>query len=75
MTTFDPYAPSRDTTEGKVFSVTGGDWDALVQEIGATKEERVVVNMGPQHPSTRFRARRRNNHRSTLRYWLPAHRN
>ena len=52
MTTFDPYAPSRDTTEGKVFSVTGGDWDALVQEIGATKEERVVVNMGPQHPST-----------------------
>ena len=52
MTTFDPYAPSRDTTEGKVFSVTGGDWDSLVQEIGATKEERVVVNMGPQHPST-----------------------
>ena len=52
MTTFDPYAPSRDTTEGKVFSVTGGDWDALVQDIGATKEERVVVNMGPQHPST-----------------------
>jgi len=52
VTTFDPYAPSRDTTEGKVFSVTGGDWDALVQEIGAAKEERVVVNMGPQHPST-----------------------
>ena len=52
MTTFDPYAPSRETTEGKVFSVTGGDWDSLVQEIGATKEERVVVNMGPQHPST-----------------------
>ena len=52
MTTFDPYAPSRDTTEGKVFSVTGGDWDALIQDIGATKEERVVVNMGPQHPST-----------------------
>ena len=52
MTTFDPYAPSRDTTEGKVFSVTGGEWDSLVQEIGATKEERVVVNMGPQHPST-----------------------
>ncbi len=52
MTTFDPYAPSRETTEGKVFSVTGGDWDSLIQEIGATKEERVVVNMGPQHPST-----------------------
>ena len=48
----DPYASSRETTEGKVFSVTGGDWDSLVTEIGATKEERVVVNMGPQHPST-----------------------
>ncbi len=48
----DPYAASRETTEGRVFSVTGGDWDSLVTEIGATKEERVVVNMGPQHPST-----------------------
>jgi len=48
----DPYASSLDTTEGRVFSVTGGDWDSLVTEIGATKEERVVVNMGPQHPST-----------------------
>ncbi len=52
MSGFDPYAPSRETTEGVVFSVTGQDWDALVTEIGATKEERVVVNMGPQHPST-----------------------
>ncbi|MTA20211.1 MAG: NADH-quinone oxidoreductase subunit D, partial [Actinobacteria bacterium] len=30
----------------------GGDWDSLVTEIGQAKEERVVVNMGPQHPST-----------------------
>ncbi|CAB4671061.1 MAG: NADH-quinone oxidoreductase subunit D [Actinobacteria bacterium] len=53
MSTFtDPYASSRETTEGTVFSVTGGDWDSLITEIGATKEERVVVNMGPQHPST-----------------------
>ena len=53
MTTFiDPYASSRETTEGTVFSVTGGDWNELVTEIGATKEERIVVNMGPQHPST-----------------------
>jgi NADH-quinone oxidoreductase subunit D len=48
----DPYASSRETTEGTVFSVTGGDWDSLVTEIGQAKEERVVVNMGPQHPST-----------------------
>jgi NADH-quinone oxidoreductase subunit D len=32
--------------------VTGGDWDSLVTEIGQAKEERVVLNMGPQHPST-----------------------
>ena len=50
--TFDPYASSRETTEGTVYSVTGGDWDDLVTEIGATEDERVVLNMGPQHPST-----------------------
>jgi NADH-quinone oxidoreductase subunit D len=49
---FDPYASSRETTEGTVFSVTGGDWDSLVTEIGEAKEERIIVNMGPQHPST-----------------------
>ena len=52
MSQHDPYASSRETTEGRVYSVTGNDWDSLVTEIGATKEERVVVNMGPQHPST-----------------------
>ena len=51
-TNFDAYASSRETTEGRVYSVTGGDWDSLTTEIGQTKEERVVVNMGPQHPST-----------------------
>ena len=49
---FDPYASSRETTEGTVYSVTGGDWDSLVSEIGEAKEERIIVNMGPQHPST-----------------------
>ncbi|GAA0921882.1 NADH-quinone oxidoreductase subunit D [Virgisporangium aurantiacum] len=44
------YAKERKTTEGKVFTVTGGDWDTIVEEAGA--EERIVVNMGPQHPST-----------------------
>jgi NADH-quinone oxidoreductase subunit D len=51
-TTFDPYASSRETTEGTVYSVTGGDWDDLVTEIGTNQDERVVLNMGPQHPST-----------------------
>jgi NADH-quinone oxidoreductase subunit D len=44
------YARERETTEGKVFTVTGGDWDTVVNEAGA--EEHIVVNMGPQHPST-----------------------
>jgi len=46
------FASSRETTEGRIYSVTGGDWDDVTREIGSAKEERVVVNMGPQHPST-----------------------
>lgn len=40
-----------ETTEGRVHTVTGGDWDTV---LGASEgeKERVVVNMGPQHPST-----------------------
>ncbi|MDR1393172.1 MAG: NADH-quinone oxidoreductase subunit D [Bifidobacteriaceae bacterium] len=34
------------------FVATGGDWDEITQELVRRKEERVVVNMGPQHPST-----------------------
>jgi NADH-quinone oxidoreductase subunit D len=52
MTTTDPYSQSRDTTEGKVFTVTGQDWDSVVSGLGDEPEERIVVNMGPQHPST-----------------------
>ena len=46
------YAPERDTTEGRVFTVTGGDWDELVEQVDPTNDDRLVVNMGPQHPST-----------------------
>jgi hypothetical protein len=46
------FASSRETTEGRIYSVTGGDWDDVARDIGSAKEERVVVNMGPQHPST-----------------------
>ncbi|RZU19741.1 NADH dehydrogenase subunit D [Kribbella rubisoli] len=52
MTATDPYATTRDTTEGKVFTVTGQDWDSVVSGLGDEPEEHVVVNMGPQHPST-----------------------
>jgi NADH-quinone oxidoreductase subunit D len=44
-------APGYDTTEGRVFTVTGGDWDQITLDP-AQEEERIVVNMGPQHPST-----------------------
>jgi NADH-quinone oxidoreductase subunit D len=44
------YTPERETTEGTVYTVTGGDWDAVV--AGAGDDQRMVVNMGPQHPST-----------------------
>ncbi|MDP9496221.1 MAG: NADH-quinone oxidoreductase subunit D [Actinomycetota bacterium] len=47
----DPYAATeRETTEGTVYTVTGGDWDALLG--GEDEEQHMVVNMGPQHPST-----------------------
>ena len=47
----DPYAAGqRQTTEGTVYTVTGGDWDAIAE--AAVDDQRMVVNMGPQHPST-----------------------
>ncbi len=46
------YATERDTTEGKVFTVTGGDWDTVTAGIDPLSENKIVVNMGPQHPST-----------------------
>ncbi|MFE0627715.1 NADH-quinone oxidoreductase subunit D [Streptomyces sp. NPDC058864] len=45
-------AAERETTEGRVFTVTGGDWDELAETVGKADDERIVVNMGPQHPST-----------------------
>ena len=54
--TKDIYATSGADTaaaEGAhIFNATGGDWDQLVDEAAALNEERIVVNMGPQHPST-----------------------
>src|SRR5437763_15948455 len=56
--TDDPYGAAEagytETTEGRVYTVTGGDWDEIVGGIGEAErtDERIVVNMGPQHPST-----------------------
>src|SRR2546423_3342103 len=50
MTAHQPdHVVPRETTMGRVYTVTGSDWD----EVTATEaDERIIVNMGPQHPST-----------------------
>ncbi len=53
MSTADPYAATEtETTQGKVYTVTGQDWDSVVTGIAEDHDDKVVVNMGPQHPST-----------------------
>ncbi|MBU6278446.1 MAG: NADH-quinone oxidoreductase subunit D [Actinomycetales bacterium] len=51
MSSDTAFADSYRTTEGRVHTVTGGDWDTI-QGAGDGEKERIVVNMGPQHPST-----------------------
>jgi NADH-quinone oxidoreductase subunit D len=52
----DPFAPtgtpSGTPAAGTAYTVSGGDWQAVAEEASALQEERIVVNMGPQHPST-----------------------
>ena len=53
-------APAADSTsegtEGRVYNVAGGDWEEVVQALQDRTDQddtgRLVVNMGPQHPST-----------------------
>ncbi|MDP2287783.1 MAG: NADH-quinone oxidoreductase subunit D [Actinomycetota bacterium] len=47
----DAYAGANDDADGRIFNIGGGDWDSItVAPEGET--DRIVVNMGPQHPST-----------------------
>jgi NADH-quinone oxidoreductase subunit D len=44
-----------EATEGRVYNVGGQDWDEVVaaaDEGDRPGEDRLVINMGPQHPST-----------------------
>src|ERR1700738_5160284 len=38
------------STEGKVFDLSGQDWDEII--CSAENHDRIVVNLGPQHPSS-----------------------
>ena len=48
----DPYGATTEPVEGHVINASGGDWDDVVEEAATLGDERIVVNMGPQHPST-----------------------
>jgi NADH-quinone oxidoreductase subunit D len=48
---YDAYGAD-EATEGTVFNVSGQDWDDVVQGAQDSGDDRLVVNMGPQHPST-----------------------
>ena len=50
-TTADPYAAFTETTQGRVYTVSGQDWET-VAGAAPGQTERIIVNMGPQHPST-----------------------
>ena len=49
-------AGDAEAAEGRVYTVSGEDWDEVVSAAIQSEDfeagERIVVNMGPQHPST-----------------------
>jgi NADH-quinone oxidoreductase subunit D len=62
MTSSMPHAPAGasdaddEAAEGRVYTVSGEDWDEIIAAANEARDfqsgERIVVNMGPQHPST-----------------------
>ncbi|ROS76711.1 NADH dehydrogenase subunit D [Cellulomonas sp. PhB143] len=49
-----PHATGPDAgfDDAPMFEASGGDWADIAAEAADLGEERIVVNMGPQHPST-----------------------
>ena len=69
-------------SEETLVNLGGQDWDDIVAAARhAEAGERIVVNMGPQHPSTHgvlrliLEIEGRNSHQRPVRNRLPAHRN
>ncbi len=45
------YSPTWSTTEGPLYTVTGGDWDEVIAGADAGAD-RIQLNFGPVHPSS-----------------------
>lgn len=48
----DIFAGGEQTNADRVYVAQGGDWSQIAAEQAERGDETIVVNMGPQHPST-----------------------
>ena len=48
----DPFAAPGEESADHVYFAQGGDWADIAHEQAERGDETIVVNMGPQHPST-----------------------